>query len=154
MCSIRIFKENLAVKKPIRPLSLIITILMILLMLVACAPAKSTDKAIKALEANGYTAVLDTRVQPAFFEDFDCSLNAVISAFKYTTDAEGNRIGEHVTIYYFPDKANASKAMTKIEMYAREDVESGGNRGSSWVSPKQSGSIIYYGTKAAIKAAR
>ena len=142
-------------KKFVRILALCLAALMLTVSLVACgAPAKDPDKAIEALEKDGYKAVKDDKLLPGIFKIAGYSLDAVVSASKVETDKDGNKSIEHVTIYYFADKENAKKAMAEVEKYASDDKEAEETEDSNWIAPKQSGSIVYYGTKAAVKAAK
>lgn len=142
-------------KKFVRILALCLATLMLTVSFVACgAPAKDPDKAIKALEEEGYSAAKDANIVPGIFKIAGYSLDAVVSASKLVTDKDGNKSLEHVTIYYFADKENAKKAMAEVEKYAQDDKEAEETADSNWIAPKQSGSIIYYGTKAAVKAAK
>lgn len=142
-------------KKFVRILALTLTALILTVSLASCfGPAKDPEKAVESLKGDGYTATLDTRVQPALFMIAGFKLDAVVSASKIDTDKDGNKTVEHVTVYYFADKDNAAKAMAEVEKYANEDKESEDAKDSTWVGPKQSGKIIYYGTKAGVKAAK
>ena len=142
-------------KKLVRILSLSLAALMLLLTLVACgAPAKDPAKAEAALEEAGYTVSSDTRIIPAIFKVAGYNLTSVLSASKIVTDDEGNKKVEYISVYYFTDKENAEKALAKVEEYATDDKESEEAEDSDWVNPTRSGAMIYYGTKAAIKAAK
>ena len=143
-------------KKFVRILALCLAALMLTVSLVACtAPAKNPDKAVEALEKNGYSAKkFDSGLSLAAFKALGYDLTAIVSASNLTTDDADNPIIEHVTIYYFADKENAKKAMAEVEKYANDDKEAEETEDSNWIAPKQSGSIIYYGTKAAVKAAK
>ena len=141
-------------KKFVRILTLMLAALMLLLTLASCAPAKDADKAVEALKKDGYLADQDTRILPAIFKLAGYSLSSVVTATKTETDKDGNKTVEFVCIYYFADKDNAEKALAEVEKYADEDKESEDTKEDNWVAPKRSGSMVYYGTKAAIKAAK
>ena len=55
-------------------------------------------------------------------------------------------------MFYFADKDNAEKALDKVKEYASDDKKESDE--STWVEPTRSGAMVYYGTKAAIKAAK
>ncbi len=142
-------------KKLVRILSLCLATLMLLTALVSCgAPAKDPDKAVAALEEAEFSATKDTKIQPAALALLGYKVDAVVSGSKSTTNDDGDLIIDYVIIYYFTDKENAKKAMTEIEKLANEDKEAKDSTDSKWVAPTRSGSIVYYGTKAAVKAAK
>jgi len=64
---------------------------------------------------------------------------------------DGEKKVEHVTIYYYDTKDVATAAMEKIQKLADEEKS---DEKTDWVGATQSGNIIYFGTKAAIKAAK
>lgn len=138
-------------KKFVRILTLTLAAVLLCGMLASCAPAKNPEKAEKALKEEGYTVFSDDKGVPAAYKAAGFDLDVVVSGTKLVEDDEGNKKIEHVTIYYFIDKENAEKAMEMIKKDSSEDKEDGD---TDWVEPTQSGKIVYYGTKAAIKAAR
>ena len=122
-------------KKFVRILALSLVAVMLCASLVACAPSKDPDKAVAALKEAGYTAV---------------KVGDYVSGTKIVEE-DGEKKVEHVTIYYSDTKDDATAAMEKIQKLSDEEK---GDNDSDWVGATQSGNIIYFGTKAAIKAAR
>ena len=140
-------------KKLIRIAALSLVAVMLCGMLTACgAPAKDPADAKAALEKAGYTILESDTALPIAFKLAGYDLSTVLTATKAATDDKGNTVVEHVTVFYFADKDNAAKAMEKVKQEADEDKK--GQDESRWVNPTQSGALIYYGTKAAIKAAK
>ena len=130
-------------------------VLLLLTTLVSCgAPKKDVNKALSSLKSKGYVAVHDTLILPGLFKLDGYELNSAVSASKETTDKNGNKTKEFVGIYYFADKQSAKEAMAAIEYYAGEDKADTSSTDKNWIAPKRAGNIIYYGTKAAVKAAR
>ena len=91
-------------------------------------------QACLALKEEGYAAV---------------KVDDYVSGTKIVEE-DGEKKVEHVTIYYYASKDDATAAMEKIQKLSNE--KKGEN--SDWVGATQSGSMIYFGTKAAIKAAK
>lgn len=140
-------------KKLVRILALTLVAVMLCATLASCgAPAKDPADAKAALEEAEYTVVKDDTVLPAVFKLAGYELTSVVSGTKTSKDDEGNTVVDHVTVYYFADKENAEKALAKVKEYASEDKDDADD--STWVEATQSGSMVYYGTKAAIKAAK
>ena len=139
-------------KKFIRILALSLVAVMLCASLASCgAPAKDAAKAEKALEDEGYTVVKDDKLTPVAFKALGYDLDCVVSGTKIVEDKDGNKSVEHVSIYYVADKENAEKALEKVKEYASDDKE---DDDSDWVDATRSGSMVYYGTKAGVKAAR
>ncbi len=135
-------------KKCAKIIALSLVAVLALAVLVACAPNSDPDKAVKALEKNGYTAAKDETIIPAALrllgvKDIDC----VISGTKTEDDKT-----ETVTVIYFGSADAAKDAWDEVQKYA-EDKKDDDEKDSDWVC-KQSGAMIYYGTKAGVKAAR
>ena len=147
------FMEEKTMKKFVSIISLVLVAAMLCVSLVSCgAPAKDPADAKAALSENGYVATKDDTVVPGILKiaGFDCT--SVVTGTKTVEDDEGNKSVEHVSIYYFADKDAAEKAMTKIEEYASDDKDEAED--SNWVATTQSGAMVYYGTKQAIKDAK
>lgn len=68
---------------------------------------------------------------------------------KTEKDDEGNTVIQHVTIYYFESAEKAEAAWDAIKNKSESDKEND----SDWTI-ESSGAMIWYGTSAAIKAAR
>ena len=122
-------------KKFTRILCLTLVAVMLCAALVSCGgPAKNPDDAKAALKENGYL------VMPT---------DKVITAINIKT-------GDAIIITYYDDAEAAKEAMDKIDedriatmkstMQVREDQE--------LVGPARSGSMIYFGTKQAVKDAK
>ena len=139
-------------KQAARILSLFLVILLLLATLTACAkPAKTPEKASAALKKAGYVVVLDTRVLPGIFSGLGYDLTTVLSASKTVTDSDGNKTVEHLTVFYFDSKQDAKDALEEIEKYALDDKDAESTN-SDWIETKRRGSMVYYGTKKALKA--
>ena len=134
-----------------RTLSLVLVALMLCTALVACAPAKDPADAVAALKEAEYLVINDDVAVPIAFKALGYDLKNVVTATKVSTDEDGNKVTDIVVIYYFADKDNAKKALEEVEKNAKEKKE---ETKESWVEPTRSGSIVYFGTKAAIKAAK
>ena len=113
-------------------------------------PSKNREKAVEALKAADYIVTDDTKGAPALFKLQEIDLDAHVTATKFTKDDEGNAVTEHVSIYYFADAENAKKAMEKIA----DDEKDQKQDNDRWISATRSGSVVYYGTKQAIKDAK
>ncbi|MBE6534765.1 MAG: hypothetical protein E7678_07370 [Ruminococcaceae bacterium] len=122
-------------KKSLRIIALAMVALMLMLTLASCgAPKSDPDKAVKALEKNGYTA----QKMDGGEEDLECTVigmsedlkNRVTIAYYKTTDAAKKAL----------DDANENKDQLKAVF--GDDV-----------IIKRSGKMVYAGTKDAIKAA-
>ena len=119
--------------------ALALVLVLLCVSLASCgAPASDPDKAVKALEKNGYTvAKLDSSltlaaITLAGIKDVDC----VVTGVKGTDNA--------ISIFYFDSAKKADDALEKIKAYA----------GDSKDSVKKSGKMVYFGTDDAIKAAK
>ncbi len=116
----------------------------------SCAPNSDPLKAKHALEENGYSATkldadgnfLESGIIAAMkLADISDITNVVIGT---KTVGEGEEATtEEVTIIYFKNKDVAKVELGDVQEYAGSKYEC-----------KQSGNMIYYGTKAAIKAAK
>lgn len=138
-------------KKTVRILAFAITLIMLALTLASCgAPNSDPDKAKKALEKNGYTAVKTngyfSGIAAAFLGK-ENTVDASVTGTKTETDKDGNKKTESVFILYFKTADAAKDAWDDIKSENEKKDD------SDWVVAR-SGKIIYYGTKAAIKAAR
>ena len=132
-------------KKFAKIAALALVVVMSLAMLVACAPNSNPDKALEALKKNGYTAAKDATILPAAYKLVTGkSISAVVSGTKI---ADGKT--DTVTIVYFESSKDAKDSFESLSKKADEDKKDE----SDWVC-KQSGSLIYWGTKEGVKAAR
>ena len=138
--------------------SIVVLTLVCAMLFAACAPAADPDTAKKNLKDEGYSAtvydgdgmVVGTALALAGVEN----VNKVLVASKYSNDTF-----EFLTVFYFDSAKDANNAVDKAKEYAkdREKEEEKGQKkdeGSvEWVFGK-SGKMIWFGTKAAVKAAR
>lgn len=136
-------------KNSIKVLAFVLTFVMLALTLVSCAPKSDPDKAKAALEKKEYT-VLKTNgyldgVASALLGK-EKTVDATVSATKTVKDKDGNDKTESVVIIYYVSKDAANDAWAEIKKNYEKDND------SDWAVGK-SGKMIWYGTKAAIKAA-
>ena len=136
-------------KKFVRIMSFALVAVVLCVTLASCGgPAKEPADAVAALKENGYTAAEDKIIIPAALKLLGVEgVKSVVSGSATIEDKF-----ETITIVYFNDKDAAKTAMEKIEKYADENKDDKAED-SDWVV-KQSGAMIYYGTKAAVKAAK
>ena len=136
-------------KKFTRILCLALVAVMLCATLASCGgPASNPDDAVAALKENGYTAAKDNLIVPAALtlagvKDID----TVISGTKVEED-----VFETITVIYFIDSDAAEAAFEKVEKYASEKKDDKAEE-SNWVV-EQSGAMIYFGTKQAVKDAK
>lgn len=132
-------------KKFVKVTAVALVAVMALALLVACGPASDPDKALAALKENGYTA---TKVSAGSYE----GLTAVVTGTKgLLSGLLGGGDVQFITIFYFESSKAANEAWADIQEVAGKD--SNKKDDSDWVVEK-SGSMIYYGTKQAVKDAR
>ncbi len=144
-------KGFFTMKKTIVKISaLALVAIMMCAILVACdVPNSDPSKALQALKDNDYVAEkIDSSValgvlKLAGIDD----VTAIVSGTAKIDDKV-----EHVTIIYFEDKEAADAEWEDVQKYMEDDKEQDGDE-SEWVI-KKSGNMIYYGTKAGIKAAK
>ena len=133
----------------VRALSLTLVAVMLCAVLASCGgPAKDPADAVAALKENGYVAAEDKVAIPAALKLL--GVNGVKSVVSGSATVEEKF--QTVTIVYFDDKDAAKTAMEKLEKYASDEKDDKVEE-SDWVV-KQSGAMIYFGTKAAVKAAK
>ncbi|MCH5152836.1 MAG: hypothetical protein J1F68_02605 [Clostridiales bacterium] len=137
-------------KKFAKIMAVALVAVMALAVLVACGPNSDPDKAIAALKKNEYTAAKDTLIVPIALKGLGVNgVDCAVSGSKTVKDGDKSKL-ETVTIVYFADAAAAKDAFSKVEEYANDQNK---DKDSDW-TVKQSGAMIYWGTSAAIKAAR
>ena len=125
-------------KSIVKVLSFALVAVMVCAILVSCGgPNKDPKKAEAALKEAGYTVSL-----VEFEEPTDDGMVATLTAYKGLTDM--------VTIVYYETKADAKAAFADAEKEAEAMKEL---LGDEFVL-KQSGKMVYMGTKTAIKAAK
>ena len=137
-------------KKLVKVLALVMVVAMSLALLVACAPNSDPDKAKDALKENGYTATISKDAITLGITEalLGCERGDMVAIVTGTT-TDADKHLQTVTIYYFKDGAVANKVYDKVKSESDEKSKDESN----WTLAK-SGSMIYYGTSAAIKAAR
>lgn len=142
-------------KKMIRILAVAIVLATLVTVLASCAAKPNQDPAaaVKALEQNHYRILADdAEALPAeYAKDGIADVTHVVVATRVETDKKGEQQVEGVTILYFKDAAAAKAALSKAtDLLNVESVDSIGSK----YTVKQSGAMIYAGTKGAIKAAK
>lgn len=133
-------------KKTIKLIALALVLSLSVVMLASCLPPNSNpEKAIESLKENDYKAVEDDTVLPLVFAGLGIKdVDTVV-----TGTAVIDEKVEHVTIVYFENADAAKAAWEDVKEYAeKEDKE---EDDSDWTINKF-GKMIWYGTKAAIKA--
>ena len=128
-------------------LTFVLVAVMMCTILVSCdAPNSDPSKALQALKDNGYTAEkLDSAISLGFLELAGINdVTAVVSG----TAKKDDKV-EHVTIIYFEDKEAADAECEDDYKYMADEKD----EDSDWVIIN-TGSKIYYGTEAGIKAAK
>ena len=133
-------------KKTMKLIALALVLTLSVVMLASCfGPNANPEKAIEALKENDYKAAEDDTVLPLIFAGL--GIKDVDTVVTGTTIIDNK--GEHVTIVYFEDADAATAAWDKVKEYAeKEDKE---EEDTDWTINKF-GKMIYWGTKAAIKA--
>ena len=139
-------------KKTVKLLALSLLLALLLGTLASCmnAPASDAVKAKEALKNNGYTVthLQDSLTDKAALAVFELvgieDLETVVSA----TNADG----EHITIFYFEEAEDADEEWEDVKKYVDDEKKESGEE-SEWVLDK-SGNMIFFGTKAAVKAAK
>ena len=133
-------------KKIIKLLAMALVILS-LTFVFACAPSSSPTKARDSLEKNGYSVALvrDGYSLGIMETLLNCKddLVAVVTAT--------NEDGEAITIIYFEEFSDARECFKLFGDDLKDYLD--GEDEEKEVVVKQSGKMIYIGTKAAIKAA-
>ena len=137
-------------KKLTKVLAVVLVCMMAVAVLVACAPNSNPDKAKAALEKNGYTAAKDDRLVPAALTLLGVKgVSCAVTGTKTVGEGDSKKV-ESVTIIYFDSADNVNAAWDTLQEYANDENE---NKESDW-TVKKSGKMVYFGTSAAIKAAR
>lgn len=133
-------------KKMIKLIALALVLTLSVVMLASCnVPNANPEKAIEALEKKGYKATEDKYVLPAIFAGLGIKNVAVVIT---GTDIIDDKT-EHVTIVYFEDADSAEAAWNDLKEYAEKEDKD--EKDTDWTIDR-SGKMIYWGTKAAIKA--
>ena len=139
-------------------ISLIVAIIAVVMVgvvvLCACAPASSPDKAYAALDGNGYNPVKTSGYVSGIVSAIAGTENVIegtVSGSKIVEDKDGNKKTEYVMIVYYKTAKAAKEAWADAQKDA--DKDSNKKDDSDWVCAR-SGKMIYWGTKAGVKAAR
>ncbi len=134
-------------KHTLRMIALSLVLVMSVLVLASCGgPNSDPDKALAALKENGYTAAeSDTIAVAALTLAGIKNVQSVVSGSAKIDDKF-----ETITILYFADSDAADAVWEKAQEYAEDEKDDAED--SDWVCEK-SGAMIYFGTKAAVKAA-
>lgn len=136
-------------KKFAKIMAVALVVVMTMALLVACGPASDPDKALAALKKHEYTAAKDALVVPIALKALGVKgVETVISGSKSVKDGDKTKV-ETVTVIYFTDAKAAKDAWSKVQEFANGENK---DKDSDW-TVKQSGAMIYYGTKAGINAA-
>ncbi len=140
-------------KKSMRMLLTALAAALLFCTLNACSkPNKDPVDAEASLREAGYIVVKNDTSMPTYFKSLDCELTAMLTATKSSVNEDGNTVTDLVVIYYFADKENAEKGMTKVREHAIEDQDE--IEDDMWIAPTRSGAMVYYGTKSAFKATK
>ena len=142
-------------KKMTRILAVAIVLVTLATVLASCAAKPNQDPAaaVKALEQNYYQILSnDTEALPAeYAKQGVADVTCVVVAKRVEENKKGEQQAEGVTILYFKDDAAAKAALSRATDLL--NIESSDSIGFKYIV-KQSGSMIYAGTKNAIKAAK
>ena len=138
--------------------TIIIFALVCAMLLTACGPASDPDKAKNNLKDEGYSAAVydgdNLIVRVALAAAGVENVDKVLVASKYTDDSF-----EFLSVLYFDSAKDANAAVEKAKEYAKDqekDQEKDQKKKEGeveWTFGK-SGKMIWFGTKAAVKAAR
>lgn len=122
-------------------LGVALVVVMLAAVLVACVPS-DPDKAVKNLKDADYVAV-KLSVSDLPFGDLDENkVSAVVSGTKLLKDS--------VTLIYFKDTASAKDFYAEL----KEDYDKMSDKAKENYDFGRSGSVVYYGTPDAVKAAK
>lgn len=127
-------------KTLIKIMTFMLVAVMTCTMLASCGgPNADPDKAVEALEKNDYAAEkIDSKIGLLVFSWAGDGLECVVTGLDENL--------EGITIFYYEDAKSAKEAFEAVEKHASEEDD-------DYVL-KQSGKMIYVGTKEAVKAAK
>ena len=133
-------------KKTMKLLALVLVLALSVVTLASCLPPNmDPDKAIDALEDNGYRAAHDDTVLPLVFKLMGIDdIDDIVTATAIIDDEL-----EHVTIIYFEDADAAKDAWEDVKEYAEKEDKD--EEDTNWTIAKFN-NMIWYGTENAIKA--
>ena len=139
-------------KSIVRIIAFSLVAIMMCVALVSCGgPNADPDKAIAALEKNGYAAEKIDGFGLVAFAWAGGDVEAVVTA------VDKNDLFDFVTIIYYEDEAAANEAWENVEKYYGEYLENlqktNEEQEGAW-KIDQSKNMIYYGSVDAIKAAK
>ncbi|MBQ4587402.1 MAG: hypothetical protein IKC33_01120 [Clostridia bacterium] len=134
-------------KKSIKVLAMLLVVLT-LSFAVACAPNADPEKAKASLEENGYAVLLATDAISLGVKELGFGLE---HGDLVATLTAVNEDGEAITILYFAKSGKAKDFYKDNKDNLKKLTET--DDSEKEVVAKQSGKMIYVGTKAAIKAA-
>ena len=144
-------------KKQIAIIVAVMAVVMLsVVMLTACAPASNPIDAEAALNKNGYTALRTTGYVSGVISAIagvENNIEGTVTGTKTVEDKDGNSKTEYVTIVYYKSAAAAKEAWESSQEDAEKEKKNKDADDSDWVCAR-SGKMIYWGTKAAVKAAR
>lgn len=128
-------------KKFTKILALTLVLIMSVAMFASCAaPNKDPKAAAEALEDNGYKVVLFEGEDETYLVELTFDIEKVTAAI---SASKGDDV---VEIFYFEDADAADAAFENVEKKAQD--------AGTTAKVHKSGSMIYYGTAAALKAAK
>ncbi len=138
--------------------TMIVLALVCAMFLTACGPASDPDKAKENLNDEGYSAAVydgdNVIVRVALAAADVSNVDKVLIASKYSDDSF-----EFLSVLYFGSAKDANAAVEKAKEYAKnqqkeqEEEQKKTDGEIEWTFGK-SGKMIWFGTKAAVKAAR
>lgn len=137
-------------KNALKLIAVAMVTVMLCLTLASCGgPNADPDDALAALKDNGISwAAKDSTIIPGILKL--AGVDGVDCVVSGTGEIEDEYA--HVTIIYFEETDDANDAWEKIQEDSEEQKKNA-DEDSEWVC-KKSGKMIYYGTKAAVNAAK
>ena len=121
--------------------------------LASCAPAAKAEDAVAALKDNGYTAEKSEYAGAIGLAALGIKgVDSVVMGTKTEKVDDKDKL-QAIMIIYFTDADAAKTAEEKVQKYSDDEKKENKDEDSDWVF-KRSGKMIYFGTKAAVKAAR
>ncbi len=136
-------------KKTFRLVAVALVAVMLCLALASCGgPNADPEKAVEGLKDAGLVAAEDKLIVPTALK------LAGVKGIDTVVGGAGKIDDEYavITVIYFDEAEDAKNAMEAVEKYA-DDNKSKDAKDSEWEF-KQSGKMIWYGTKNAVKAAK
>lgn len=137
-------------------IALMVVVVMSAMLLTACAPNSDPAKAESALKSNGYDAVRTTGYVSGIVSAIagvENNIEGTVTGTKTVEDKDGNSKSEYVFIIYYKTADAAKAAWEDMKDDSEKEKKENKADDSDWESGR-SGKLIYWGTKAAVKAAR